>query len=139
MQRKNARARQAAKHDSARPLEQPAVVKTSGPPANAGKPPIDHGPPAKFTYALEAWSAERRSDGWYVAPTVPRAGMPAKWSGPFLDIENACLSIARGLCHELADRHTRHVEHYRITPTDARYGLKPTTQLSAKGKASSVA
>lgn len=48
------------------------------------------------------------------------------------DIENACLSIARQLSAELADRHTRAIESYQLKPSDPLYGLKPTTRLRAR-------
>lgn len=87
-------------------------------------------PPDKFTYALAGYTAERRKDGWYVAKTVPsfNGGKP-KWHGPFETIENACLSMARHLSVELADRHTRSIEGYKIDRKDPLYGLKPTTRL----------
>ena len=89
-----------------------------------------HRPPTKFTYALAAHSAERRKDGWYVAKTVPSfVGQKQRWRGPFQSIETAMLSIARGLAAELADRHTRHIEHYKLKPKDELYGLQPTTRL----------
>lgn len=89
--------------------------------------------PEKFTYALAAHSAERRKDGWYVAKSVPSfSNDKVKWSGPFNDVENACLSIARQLFTELADRHTRSIEAHAIKPGDALYGLKPTTRLRAR-------
>lgn len=90
-------------------------------------------PPEKFTYALAAHTAERRKDGWYVAKSVPSfAGEKPKWRGPFDDVENACLSIARHLFTELADRHTRSIEAHGITRTGPLYGLKPTTRLRAR-------
>lgn len=89
--------------------------------------------PEKFTYALAAHTAERRKDGWWVARSVPSfTNEKPKWTGPFQDIENACLSIARQLFVELADRHTRSIETHRIKPDDALYGLKPTTRLRAR-------
>lgn len=89
--------------------------------------------PEKFTYALAAYSAERRKDGWYVAKSVPTfSGEKSKWSGPFDDIENACLSIARQLFTELADRHTRSIETHAIARSDPLFGLKPTTRLRAR-------
>ena len=92
-----------------------------------------HQPPDKFTYALPAFTAEIRKDGWYVARSIPTfAGEKQKWTGPFVDIENAGLSIARQLFVELADRHTRAVEAHGIKPGTPLYGLKETTRLRAK-------
>ena len=89
--------------------------------------------PEKFTYALASYTAERRKDGWYISKTVPSFnGEKPKWSGPFADIENAYLSIARHLFVEIADRHTRSIESHKIGRTDQLYGLKPTTRLRAR-------
>jgi hypothetical protein len=89
--------------------------------------------PEKFTYALAAHTAERRKDGWWVGKSVASfSGEKPKWSGPFADIENACLSIARQLFTELADRHTRSTETHRIASGDPLFGLKPTTRLRAR-------
>ncbi len=89
--------------------------------------------PEKFKYALAAHTAERRKDGWYVAKSVPTfSGEKVRWSGPFGDIENACLSIARQLFTELADRHTRNIETHAIARSDPLFGLKPTTRLRAR-------
>lgn len=90
--------------------------------------------PTRFTYALKQWTTERRQDGWYVSPTTSSAfGEKPDWRGPFQSIETACLAIARGLAVEVADRHTRHVEWYKLDATHPLYGLKPTTRLDARG------
>jgi hypothetical protein len=89
--------------------------------------------PDRFTYALAAYTAERRESGWYIAKTVPNfCNEKPKWSGPFQNIEHACLSIARHCATELADRHTRSIESHAIERTDGLFGLKPTTRLRAK-------
>lgn len=86
--------------------------------------------PDKFTYALAAYTAERRKDGWYVAKTVPSFnGEKPRWKGPFQDIENACLSMGRHLMVELADRHTRSIEAYDLDRKHPLFGLKATTRL----------
>jgi hypothetical protein len=91
------------------------------------------GPPERFTYALAAYTAERRKDGWFIAKTVPNfVDERPKWSGPFETVETACLSIGRHLAVEIADRHTRSVEWHKIGRSDPLYGLKPTTKLSAR-------
>ena len=88
------------------------------------------GPPEKFTYGLPGYTVERRACGWFIAKTSTTfAGEKPNWLGPFVDIENACLSIARRLFVELADRHTRSIETHKIARTDPLYGLKPTTRL----------
>lgn len=87
----------------------------------------------KYTYALQPYSAERRSDGWHIARTRPSfTGERMVWSGPFENIETACLSIARHLAVEIADRHTRMIEGHKMKVTDPLYGLKPTTRLRRK-------
>ena len=86
-------------------------------------------PQAKFTYALQAWTAERRASGWFVAATVSN-GDKSQWTGPFESIETACLAIARRHATEIADRHTRSIEHHKIKKTDPLFGLKPTTKLT---------
>lgn len=88
---------------------------------------------AQLTYALSSYTAERRKDGWYVAKTVTSfAGEKPRWAGPFETIETACLSIARHLSVELADRHTRSIEAHKIDRKDPLYGLKPTTRLRTR-------
>ena len=87
-------------------------------------------PPDKFTYALPAFTVQRRKTGWWISPSKC-AGEKPQWSGPFATIETACLAIARRLAIEIADRHTQSIERYGLTPDDALYGLKPTTRLDA--------
>jgi len=90
-------------------------------------------PPDKFTYALPAYTAERRKDGWYISKSVPSfANEKPKWSGPFEAIETGCLSIGRHLAVEIADRHTRSIEAHKLRQGDPLYGLKPTTRLRAR-------
>jgi hypothetical protein len=99
----------------------------------AKQPEKWNAPREKFTYALGSFTIELRSAGWFVAKTVTNfAGEKPKWSGPFKDIENACLSVARHLFVEVADRHTRSIEAHKIARSDPLYGLKPTTKLPAK-------
>lgn len=95
--------------------------------------PLKPGRPEKLTYALAAYTAERRKDGWWIGKTIPSfSDERQKWSGPFVDIENACLSIGRHLSVEIADRHTRSIEAHKIGKSDSLYGLKPTTKLRAR-------
>ena len=91
--------------------------------------------PTRFTYALGQWSAERRTDGWYVSPTAPSLYDKSRHRGPFDTIETACLSIARSLAVELADRHSRSIEFPKLDPAHPLYGLKPQTRLAKRGKA----
>ena len=87
-------------------------------------------PPDKFTYAMPAFTVQRRKTGWWISPSKC-AGEKPQWSGPFAIIETACLSIARKLAIEIADRHTQSIERHALTPDDALYGIKPTTRLDA--------
>ena len=88
--------------------------------------------PEKFTYALPAFTVQRRKTGWWISPTWSKsASEKAQWTGPFATIETACLSIARKLAIEIADRHTQSIERHGIEPDDPLYGLKPTTRLDA--------
>ena len=88
-------------------------------------------PPDKFTYALPAFTVQRRKTGWWISPTSSSAGEKPQWSGPFATIETACLSVARRLAIEIADRHTQSIERHGLTSDDLLYGLKPTTRLDA--------
>ena len=88
-------------------------------------------PPEKFTYALPAFTVQRRKSGWWVSPTSKGSGEKLQWTGPFATIETTCLSIARKLAIDIADRHTQSIERHQLTPDDALYGLKPTTRLDA--------
>jgi hypothetical protein len=85
-------------------------------------------PPEKFTYALPAFTVQRRKSGWWISPSKS-AGEKLQWSGPFATIETACLSIARKLAIDIADRHTQSIERHGLTPDDLLYGLKATTRL----------
>ena len=87
-------------------------------------------PPDKFTYALPAFTVQRRKTGWWISLTW-RSGEKPQWSGPFATIETACLCIGRRLAIEIADRHTQSIERHGLTPDDLLYGLKPTTRLDA--------
>jgi hypothetical protein len=89
--------------------------------------------PTRFTYALAAWSTERRGDGWYVsATTATLTGDKPHWRGPFATIETACLAIARHLAVEIADRHSRSIEFHKLDARHPLYGLKPTTRLNTR-------
>ncbi|MGD9786196.1 MAG: hypothetical protein AB7E80_01815 [Hyphomicrobiaceae bacterium] len=92
---------------------------------------------SRFTYALKSYSAEIRTDGWWIASTpCTAAGEKPKWSGPYQTIETACLAIARRLATEIADRHTRTIETKKLAPGKPLYGLKRTTRLRQKRDAS---
>ena len=114
---------QAQKSNSSKP--RPSAI-TKEPSA---EPRYEHGV-TKLTYALKAWSVERRGAGWFVAETVASIlGNKPVWRGPFQSVENACRAIARGLALELTDRHTRSVESHRIAKTDHLHGLDPKNTL----------
>ncbi len=111
----------------------------NAPLTNSGKPSATRAgfkheqAPEKFTYALGSYTAERRAAGWFIAKTTMQfAGEKPKWAGPFETIESACLSIARHLAVEIADRHTRSIEAHKLARSDPLYGLKPTTRLRAR-------
>ena len=115
-------------------LAQTPVVQRSARPATPAKlhakdAAVDR-PADKLTYALKAYTAERRKDGWWIARSwFVAAGEKPKWMGPFETIETACLSIARHLAAELADRHTLSIEGMKLKSGDPLYGLKPETKL----------
>ena len=86
--------------------------------------------PDKLTYALTAFTAERRAGGWFVAQSYsPYYDEKPKWRGPFESIDTAMLSVARQLVSELADRHTRDVERHKILRGSALYGLQAGLRL----------
>ena len=114
---------QAQKSNASKP-KAPTIAKEP-----SAEPRYEHGV-TKFTYALKAWSVERRGAGWFVAETVASIlGNKPVWRGPFQSVENACRAIARGLALELTDRHTRSVESHRIAKTDPLHGLDPKSTL----------
>jgi hypothetical protein len=93
----------------------------------------------RFTYALKAYTAEIRKDGWWIARTpFTAAGEKCEWSGPFETIESACLAMARRLATEIADRHTRTIAARGLKSGQPLYGLKATTRLKQKGSASTL-
>lgn len=113
-------------------------AKRASAPLRTSKPPQKTAPanarPDKFLYTASAYMFERRETGWFVARYVTSAsGDKPKWAGPFETIESVCLSAARHMATELADRHTRQVEFHKIARGHPLYGLKPTTRL-AKAK-----
>ena len=112
-------------------VEKPNSVKPKGKSKLTLSPePNQHHGQTKFTYALKAWSIERRGAGWFVAETVASIhGNKSNWRGPFQSVENACRAIARGLALELTDRHTRSVEGHRIASNDPLHGLDPKSTL----------
>lgn len=95
--------------------------------------PSFNSPRDRFTYALKAYTTERRAKGWFIARTwVQFAGEKPEWIGPFDTIEAACLAIGRRLATEIADRHSMMIAAHKIKPGDPLYGLKPTTRLRQK-------
>ncbi len=86
--------------------------------------------PDKLTYALTAFTGERRTGGWFVAQSYsPYYDEKPKWRGPFESIDTAMLSVARQLASELADRHTRDIERHQILRGSALYGLQAGLKL----------
>ena len=107
-------------------LKAKALIKSKQP---HPEPHHQHGQ-VKFTYALKAWSVERRGGGWFITETVATIhGNKPAWRGPFQSVENACRAIARGLALELTDRHTRSVEGHKIARKDPLHGLDPESTL----------
>ena len=102
----------------------PAAIENAAPTTKTAKPP------EKFTYALPAFTVQRRKSGWWISPTWSIGAKP-QWTGPFATIETACLAIGRRLAIVIADRHTQSIERHQLTPDDALYGLKPTTRFDA--------
>jgi hypothetical protein len=116
------------KHVAKKPAKPAAPLRAKPEPRKVKAPASQ---PDKFTYALAQWTTERRKSGWFVARTTPAiTDNKPEWSGPYETIETACLAIARRHAVELADRHTRSTETYRINVGDPLYGLKPTTRLA---------
>lgn len=92
-------------------------------------PAFQHGKD-KFTYALKAWSVERRGGGWFYTETTPSIlGNKPYWRGPYESVENAGRAIARNLVVEITDRHTRAIEIYKIDRNDPLFGLEPESKL----------
>lgn len=102
------------------------------------KPVQFHDRPTRFAYALKSYTTERRETGWYVSQSyAPALGQKPSWVGPFQTIESACFAIARRLAVEVADRHTRDIEHHKLKSGDPLFGLKPGTRLRPpRGKSS---
>jgi hypothetical protein len=98
-------------------------------PNGQAKTPV-HDLPERFSYRLEPHVVERRATGWFIAKSVPTStGLKPEWHGPFKTIETAALAIARRNATEIADRHTRSIEHYGLDKSHKLYGLKPSTAL----------
>jgi hypothetical protein len=55
---------------------------------------------AKRIYALQGWTVEKRTKGWYFARTYGEA----KFKGPYGSAMSVCLMIARELLKELSRR-----------------------------------
>ena len=89
--------------------------------------------PIRFMYALKSYTAEIRTDGWWIAKTwLTSRGERPHWAGPFATIEDACLAIARRLATEIADRHSVIAAFHKLKPGQPLHGLKPTTRLGQR-------
>ena len=87
--------------------------------------------PEQYTYVMPTYSVQCRRDGWYLAPDVAWDETELlRWTGPFHDIENVCLSIAWHHEVELADHHTQSIEKHGLKPSHPLHGLKPAPKLS---------
>ena len=83
--------------------------------------------PTRYTYALKSYSAEVRTDGWWITKTpLSIAQEKPSWSGPFPSIEEACIAIARCLAVELANRHAAIAGAHGLKSGQPLYGLKGT-------------
>ena len=81
-------------------------------------------PPEKFTYALPAFTVQRRKTGWWISPSKS-AGEKPQWTGPFATIETACLSIARKTRNR--DRRSPHAIDRAARADAGRSALRPQT------------
>jgi hypothetical protein len=60
----------------------------------------------KRIYALDSWTVERKSRGWFIRRTYGSGSR----LGPYKTETSACLMIARQLRRELARRDNHHTE-----------------------------
>lgn len=94
--------------------------------------------PVKFGYALKAYTAEIRPDGWWITKTpLSIANEKPSWSGPYPTVEDACIAIARCLAVELANRHAAIVGTHGIKPGAPLYGLQVTKLRVSRRKSPS--
>ena len=89
----------------------------------------------KLDYALSAYVAERRDDGWWIARQWHASvGEKPKWQGPFVTPQDTCVAIARLLCAELSNRHASRAAYYHIGTGNPLYGLPKPPVLAATRK-----
>lgn len=87
----------------------------------------------QLTYALTAYTAQRRQGAWLITPSWSAfAGEKPEWRGPFETIEEACQIIGSLVQSEMRRRHAAHIESYRLKPGDPLYGLRPNKAAGRK-------
>jgi hypothetical protein len=59
---------------------------------------------AKYIYALDMWTVEKRSNGWYFSKSAYH-GDRHEWRGPYRSEFSVTLMIARELRKEIKKRH----------------------------------
>lgn len=59
---------------------------------------------AKYIYALDMWTVEKRSSGWYFSKSAYH-GDKHQWRGPYSSEFSVTLMIARELQKEIRKRH----------------------------------
>jgi len=101
--------------------------------AGAARKTANASTPAKFTYALAAYTAEIRDKGWFVSRTTPAFGDKSTWRGPFATVDDVARSIAGSLTEELLSRHSRAVDWHGIRDGAPLHGLQRRNR-SRKGK-----
>lgn len=75
--------------------------------------------PEHFTYALSAFTVQRRQGHWYVTPAWSAfAGEKPEWRGPFDTIEDASAIMMSLAIAELRRRHATHIASYQLAPED---------------------
>jgi hypothetical protein len=92
--------------------------------------------PEHLTYALTAYTVQRRQGAWFVTPAWSAfVGERPEWRGPFDTIEDACNIIASLSIAELRRRHGAHIVSYRLATADPLYGDRPVKKRRSNGKA----
>ncbi len=91
--------------------------------------------PEHFTYALSAFTVQRRQGHWYVTPAWSAfAGEKPEWRGPFDTIEDASAIMMSLAIAELRRRHSAHIVNYRLAPGDPLHGDRPVKKRGDNAK-----
>jgi hypothetical protein len=92
--------------------------------------------PDHLTYALTAYTVQRRQGAWFVTPAWSAfVGEKPEWRGPFDTIEDACNIIASLSIAELTRRHQAHVASYRLAIGDPLHGDPAVKKRRSSAKA----